>query len=92
MLYNESTEEKLSYWQSEFVQIPPELTLLPVRKISIRPTASKYGSGYIEYRLEPGFAKRIKKLRQRVHVTPTGFYLAVLRVLLTRLTGAESMA
>jgi len=84
-------EKKLSYWRLEFQEIPPILPLLPVSKVTSRQAISRYGSSYVEHRLDAKVAASIKEICKGLHVTPSHFYLATFRVMLMRLARVEDL-
>ncbi|KAI5919279.1 hypothetical protein F4810DRAFT_714627 [Camillea tinctor] len=86
-----SLTKNIAYWQQEFQEIPPLLPLLPVSKLNARRAVSKYGSSYVEYRLDSKLATDLKMLCRKFHVTPSHLYLATFRILLARLASVDDL-
>ena len=84
-------ESNLAYWKAEFQEAPPLLPLLPVARTVTRKAISKYGSSYVEHRLEANLAASLKAVCRQFHVTPSHFYLAVFRIMLSRLAGVDDV-
>ncbi|KAL9039597.1 MAG: hypothetical protein Q9180_002432 [Flavoplaca navasiana] len=81
----------LEYWRSEFKHTPPLLPVLPVSKVATRQPISRYGSTYVEQRLDAQLALKIKAACRQFHVTASHFYLATFRVMLLRLAGIDEI-
>ncbi|KAK4205028.1 hypothetical protein QBC40DRAFT_261048 [Triangularia verruculosa] len=86
-----SLEKNLAYWKGEFQEVPPLLPLLPVSKTTTRKAISKYGSSYVEQRLDPKLAANLKLVCRQFHATSSHFYLAVFRIMLARLAGVDDL-
>ncbi|KAK0664508.1 hypothetical protein QBC41DRAFT_380647 [Cercophora samala] len=86
-----SLEKNLAYWKAEFQDAPPLLPLLPVAQTTTRRAISKYGSSYVEHRLDSSLAAKLKAVCRQFHVTPSHFYLAVFRIMLSRLGGVDDL-
>ncbi|KAI1637132.1 hypothetical protein F4809DRAFT_640890 [Biscogniauxia mediterranea] len=86
-----SLKKNIAHWQQEFQEIPPLLPLLPVSKLNARRAVSKYGSSYVEHRLDSKLATDLKMLCRKFHVTPSHLYLATFRIMLARLAGVDDL-
>ncbi|KAI8962427.1 hypothetical protein F5Y11DRAFT_365984 [Daldinia sp. FL1419] len=84
-------KENISYWKREFQEVPPVLPLFPVSKVTARREMGRYDSSYVQHRLDTTLASTIKKIAQKFRVTPSHFYLAAFRILLTQLTGVKDL-
>ncbi|KAJ5735043.1 uncharacterized protein N7483_000168 [Penicillium malachiteum] len=78
-------EENLSYWRSEFKDIPPVAPLLPFSKHSVRPQSTGFGSHEAHMRLDKELSDKIKACAASFKVTPYHFHLAIWQIFLLRL-------
>ena len=79
--------KELSFWRSQFPDLPEPLPLLPLAGLSARPTSSQFGSHTASFRLERTLADKVSQVCRRFKVTPFHLYLAVFHILLYRYTG-----
>ncbi|KAL2015562.1 hypothetical protein VTK56DRAFT_5221 [Thermocarpiscus australiensis] len=84
-------QPSLDYWKNEFRDMPPTLPLLPVARVTSRRAVDQYASSYVEQRLDPALAARLKARCKELRVTASHFYLAVFRVLLAQLSGVRDL-
>ncbi|KGO48676.1 Acyl transferase/acyl hydrolase/lysophospholipase [Penicillium expansum] len=87
-----SWSKELSYWRSQFPDLPAPLPLLPLSQRSWRPNSSSFGSHLVDFRMDQALKTQIEQCCRRFKVTPFHFYLAVFRILLFRFTnGIDDM-
>ncbi|KAF7560685.1 hypothetical protein G7046_g3448 [Stylonectria norvegica] len=84
-------EEHLSFWQTEFSTAPETLPLLPMASVTTRPKDPGQESQH-EYRqlTEEQFTS-VKKICQRLRISPFHFHLSVLQILLARYANIEDV-
>lgn len=82
-----SWSSQLSFWKTEFSELPPPLPLLSLSKRTHRPQSSTLGSNDVTFRLAREDVEKIGRICTRFRVTPFQFHLAVFNVLLFRYAG-----
>jgi hybrid polyketide synthase/nonribosomal peptide synthetase ACE1 len=78
-------EDDIAYWKGEFQTSSEALPLLPVSKVTARPSLQKYESNLVSHRISPALSVRVADTCKRIKVSPFQFYLAVFKILITRL-------
>lgn len=92
MCTNGGVESKsMTYWRQELKDLPPLFPLLPIARVPSRQALDAYHSIHVQERLSPLVSSRIKTLCREARCTPSHFYLAVFRVLLTRIAGVQDV-
>jgi hybrid polyketide synthase/nonribosomal peptide synthetase ACE1 len=85
-------DDELSFWRRELSPMPPELPILRISTTASRPSLQVFGNEHAIVRFDAKTKTLIQALCRRCRATPFHFYLAVLRVLLWRYSGAEDFA
>ncbi|PIG81412.1 polyketide synthase [Aspergillus arachidicola] len=77
---------ELDYWKKELSPLPEPVGLLPMTKVRSRPPLKEYDTHELQFCISNTIMNRIRSQCRRHRVTPFHFSLAVLRILLARLT------
>jgi hybrid polyketide synthase/nonribosomal peptide synthetase ACE1 len=83
--------DDISYWKGEFQTSPQALPLLPISKITVRPSLQKYESHLVSHRISPALSAKVADTCKRIKVSPFQFYLAVFKILITRLIKVDEV-
>ena len=76
--------DELSFWRSQFPDLPNALPLLPVSRLSTRPISSGFGSYSASFRIDRNLTERISQVCRQFKVTSFHLHLAVFHILLYR--------
>ncbi|KAK8038626.1 hypothetical protein PG993_007037 [Apiospora rasikravindrae] len=85
-------DDELAFWKSELADMSPTLPILRTSPLTSRPTLQAYGNRQLDVKVGTNTKALIQVLCRSCGATPFHFYLAVLRVLLYRLTGSEDFS
>ncbi|RAQ54773.1 polyketide synthase [Aspergillus flavus] len=80
---------ELDYWKKELNPLPEPVGLLPMTKVRSRPPLKEYDTHELQFCISNTIMDRIRSQCRRHRVTPFHFSLAVLRILLARLTKTQ---
>jgi hybrid polyketide synthase/nonribosomal peptide synthetase ACE1 len=78
-------QSEINFWQSEFVNPPAPLPLLPFAAIKNRTTLAKYQHTTVSRTIDASLAKRIESTCRTLKANISHFYLGVFEVLLSKL-------
>ncbi|KXH45471.1 hypothetical protein CNYM01_00860 [Colletotrichum nymphaeae SA-01] len=90
-------DEDLTFWRTEFASsLPDTLPLLPMargldRSSLVRQQQQPSSAHNLDQELNPAQLEAVKSLSQRLRISPFHVHLALLQVLLARLTGIEDI-
>ncbi|KAL2883645.1 hypothetical protein SGCOL_000789 [Colletotrichum sp. CLE4] len=89
-------DEDLAFWRAEFASsLPDTLPLLPMARgldrSSLVRQQQQIGAHNLDQELNPAQLEAVKSLSQRLRISPFHVHLALLQVLLARLTGTEDI-
>ncbi|KAJ0330269.1 hypothetical protein COL5a_003329 [Colletotrichum fioriniae] len=90
-------DEDLAFWRAEFASsLPDTLPLLPMargldRSSLVRQQQQPISAHNLDQELNPAQLEAVKSLSQRLRISPFHVHLALLQVLLARLTGTEDI-
>ena len=84
-------KEELAFWQAEFPDVPQSLPLLTLCQSSSRRTLTEYAVHRVDFRTAPDFAVCLRETCRKHKATAFHFYLAALRILLSRYTDADDI-
>ncbi|KAK1726269.1 uncharacterized protein BDZ83DRAFT_616985 [Colletotrichum acutatum] len=90
-------DEDLAFWRAEFASsLPDTLPLLPMargldRSSLVRQQKQPSSAHNLDQELNPAQLEAVKSLSQRLRISPFHVHLALLQVLLARLTGTEDI-
>ncbi|BCS29676.1 putative hybrid PKS-NRPS biosynthetic cluster [Aspergillus puulaauensis] len=82
---------ELTYWKTEFENIPDPLPLLPMASARVRQALKGYDLHDIRLDVGPSTMRMIKASCKKHRASPFHFFLAVLRIFLARLTGVDDI-
>ncbi|KAI1079771.1 amino acid adenylation domain-containing protein [Whalleya microplaca] len=85
-------DSQLQYWKNELAEIPPALPILPLSKTASRQRLTTCGNERSELRIRKESKDKIQILCRQYRTTPFHFYLAVLRVLLSRYANTDKLS
>ncbi|KAK1636867.1 hypothetical protein BDP81DRAFT_471828, partial [Colletotrichum phormii] len=94
---NGALDEDLAFWRAEFASsLPDTLPLLPMargldRSSLVRQQQQRISAHNLDQEFNPAQLEAVKSLSQRLRISPFHVHLALLQVLLARLTGTEDI-
>lgn len=83
--------EELSFWRSEFAELPPVLPLLPNAKVQSRQESMEPRSTVLKFTLNADLANQVKIVSRRLKVTSFQLHLSLLQLLLFKLVGERDL-
>jgi hybrid polyketide synthase/nonribosomal peptide synthetase ACE1 len=86
---NGTWDAELQYWADEFSVLPPTLELFPFCKHRTRKPLGSYAVCRLDARIDAGLNFKLRRACSKLDSTPFQVHLAVLRVLLSQLSGNE---
>ncbi|KNG88685.1 hypothetical protein ANOM_003106 [Aspergillus nomiae NRRL 13137] len=88
---NGAFTQELEYWRTEFADLPGPMPLLPMCRVRSRTVLKKYAMTTVRHSLPPSVTAQVQAICRRNRTTPFNFYMAVLWVLLARLTDTDGV-
>jgi len=77
-------DREISFWRTEFAELPPPLPILPLSSKIVRSALTKYASYTVKFELERGLTEQIQNVCKRTKTSPFNFFLASFKTLLHR--------
>lgn len=84
-------KKELAFWHTQYPDLPQPLPLLNFYQSIFRRNLTEYAVHRVDFRIAPGFAARLRQTCRKQKATVFHFYLAALRILLYRYTGADDI-
>lgn len=85
-------DRQLQFWEKQFPDFSPPLPILRVSKVTLRPTLESFRTGTVRAKISLDIKHRVSDVCRRLRVTPFHFYLAVFRVLISRLSDVDDVS
>ncbi|KAL4915248.1 hypothetical protein BDW62DRAFT_203848 [Aspergillus aurantiobrunneus] len=79
----------VDYWRKEFETVPDPIPLFPMSRVRARQVLDDHPMEDVRIELPTRIMAAVKDVSRRLRVTPANFFMAVLRVFLSRLTQSE---
>jgi hybrid polyketide synthase/nonribosomal peptide synthetase ACE1 len=86
---NGAWDSELQFWAREFSVLPPTLELFPFCKERTRRPLASYAVCRVDVRIDSALNSRVRHVCSKLESTPFHLHVAVLRVLLSRLSRNE---
>nr|A0A7L8UVC9.1 RecName: Full=Polyketide synthase-nonribosomal peptide synthetase ffsA; Short=PKS-NRPS ffsA; AltName: Full=Cytochalasans biosynthesis cluster protein ffsA [Aspergillus flavipes]QOG08944.1 FfsA [Aspergillus flavipes] len=83
-------DDELTFWKSEFADIPEPLPILPPSTKAVRTPLSIYSSNTVKFEVGAELSSQIENACKRTKTSPFNFYLATFKVLLYRLAEGKA--
>ncbi|KAI9771201.1 MAG: putative Hybrid PKS-NRPS biosynthetic cluster [Geoglossum umbratile] len=84
-------DSEMNFWRKEFPDIPQPVPLLPMSRVTSRPTLTKYRSHMASFRVPLEMSSRIQDLCRRLKVSSFQIYLTAYKAMLFRFSNTDDL-